>query len=101
MSVTVCDDGWLRTHDDAHSLLKYVALGATVMYPRLGKAKTLDALGATREFLVVLDGAPGFSVNSRDLYSLPCRADALALRVRAICDAGKRALARHMTVCNS
>lgn len=89
MSVTVIDDDWVRTHDEARDLLRYAALGATVIIERVQREHTPDV----RQFAIVLDAAPGHAVSAADAYSLPCLAKPLALRARALCDRGRESLA--------
>lgn len=89
MSVTVIDDEMIRTHDEAADLLRYAALGATVIIERLPREHTPEL----RQYTVVLDAAPGHAVSAADAYSLPCLATPLAKRVRALCDRGRESLA--------
>ncbi len=90
--VTATDDGWIRTHDDVEALLRYAALGATVVFGRIRSEKNHSAIGASREFTVVMDAAPHHAVNGRDIYTLPCKAPALAKRVVDLCDRARRDL---------
>lgn len=96
MPITQSDDGWIRTHEDARQCLKYASIGATVVFNRLGHkggaTETEAGLAASREYTLVLDGAPKFALNAFDAYSLPCRADKLIARARLLCESGKRAL---------
>lgn len=89
MSVTVIDDDWIRTYDEARDLLKYAALGATVIIERVQREHTPD----TRMFTVVLDAAPGHAVSAADAYALPCLAAPLARRARDLCERGRASLA--------
>lgn len=93
MKITALSDGWVRTHEEAANLLRYAALGATVVFDPLRRAKTRQAIESTREFTIVLDAAPHHAVNHTDMYSLPCKADRLAARAREICTAGRACLA--------
>lgn len=89
MSVTVIDDDFIRTHDEAAELLRYTALGATVIIERVQREHTPDV----RQFSIVLDAAPNHALGAADAYSLPCLATPLAKRVRALCDRGRESLA--------
>lgn len=93
MTIHALDDGWVRTHEEASQLLRYTALGATVLFDPLKRAKVQRAVDATREFTLVLDGAPHHAVNDLDMYTLPCKAAALQRRVRTLCDQARAALA--------
>lgn len=81
---------WVTTHDSARELLRYAALGATVMIEPL---RSEHRRPESRAFTVVLDGATDYAVNAADAYSLPCLAEPLARRVRALCDDATRVLA--------
>ena len=91
MRVTVIDDQWVRTHDEARDLLRYAALGATVILEPLREGRSPDA----RSYTLVLDGAVDYALSVADAYSLPCLAGPLAARARALCDTATRALAAH------
>lgn len=93
MRVTTVDDGLVRTHEEAAQLIRYAALGATVVFDPLKVSKRKSAVDATREFTLVLDAAPNHAVNARDMYALPCKADRLAERVRTLCNSAQAALA--------
>ena len=90
MSVTVPDDELVRTHDEARELLKYAALGATVIIER----PRVEHQPHVRTFTLVLDAAPHHAVNALDVYSLPCNARVLAKRARTLCDRGQQSIAR-------
>jgi hypothetical protein len=90
--ITANDDGWVRTHDDMRALLKYAALGATVIFDPVKRAKRHSAQDASREFTVVLDAAPHHAVNHTDIYALPCRAAPMFRRVRDLCDTAQRCI---------
>lgn len=93
MRVTAMDDGLVRTHEEAAQLIRYAALGATVVFDPLKRTKRASVADATREFTLVMDAAPNHAVNARDLYALPCKAGRLAARVRELCDTARAALA--------
>lgn len=84
------DDGMVHTHDDARDLMKYAALGATVLIEPFD----LDDLPGARRYTVVLDAAPYDAANAADMYHLPVNARVLAQRVRQIADDARTALAR-------
>lgn len=89
--VTVIDDQWIRTHDEARDLLKYSVIGATVVIERVEREHCPE----TRAFTVVLDGATDFATSVADCYSLPCLAGPLARRARDLADKGTKTLAAH------
>lgn len=89
MSVTVIDDDWIRTHDEARDALKYSAIGATVIIERIEREHTPEV----RQFTVVVDAAPGHAVSAADAYALPCLAEPLMRRVRTLCDRARTSLA--------
>lgn len=93
MRVTAMDDGLVRTHEEAAQLIRYAALGATVVFDPLKRSKRAHTVQASREFTLVLDAAPDHAVNACDIYSLPCKANKLAQRVRELCDTARAALA--------
>jgi hypothetical protein len=93
MRITMMDDGLVHTHDDAAALIRYAALGATVVFDPLRQTKRKSSADSTREFTLVLDAAPAHAVNARDLYALPCKAHRLAARVRDLCESARAALA--------
>ncbi|MBL0219652.1 MAG: hypothetical protein IPQ07_38030 [Myxococcales bacterium] len=86
--MTVIDDDWIRTHDEARDALRYAALGATVIIERVQREHTPD----TRSFTVVLDAAPNHAVSAADAYSLPCLAAPLMRRARTLCDRARQSL---------
>jgi len=89
MSVTVVDDDWIRTHDEARDALRYAAIGATVVI----ELPAREHVPETRMFTIVVDAAPGHSVSAADAYSLPCLAAPLMRRARTLCDRARRSLA--------
>ena len=95
MSITASDNGWVRTHEEAETLLRYSALGATVVYDPLKKSHSRDALARTREFSIVLDSAPSYAINHLDMYSLPVRASHLVSRVVTLCNNAVESIRKH------
>jgi hypothetical protein len=95
MTVMAKDDGWVRSHEEAATLMRYSALGATVIIDPLvtAQSKRPDMLSATRQFTLVLDAAPYLAVNARDFYTLPCKANRLGARVRELCNIAQASLA--------
>ena len=91
MKVTVPDDDWVRTHDEARELLRYTALGATVVIEPV----EVEHSPESRRFTVVLDAAPDFATSSAEIYSLPCLARPIQRRVRTLCERAWEALRRH------
>lgn len=89
MSVTVVDDDWIRTHDEARDALRYAAIGATVVIERVQREHSPES----RMFTLVLDAAPGHAVSAADAYSLPCLAAPLMRRARDLCERGRKSLA--------
>jgi hypothetical protein len=93
MAVTAKWDGWVRTHEEAAQVLRYNALGATVIIEPIPGGKSLDILGGSRQFTIVMDAAPSHAVNNRDFYALPCKARQLGTRARELCTMAQAALA--------
>lgn len=91
MTVMMVDDGWVRTHDEMRELLRYTAIGATVVIERIEVEHAPDA----RRFTVVLDAAPDFATSCAEIYSLPCLAEPMQLRLRNLCERAWEALRRH------
>lgn len=94
MRFTAVDDGMLRTHDDVAQCLRYAIPGATVVFDPLRWSKRPQVLRGSREFTVVLDGAPHHAINALDTYSLPCKADPLIRRVRDLAESAWAELAK-------
>jgi hypothetical protein len=98
--ITASDNGWVRTHDEAETLLRYSALGATVVYDPLRRSKNKEAIQRTREFSIVLDSAPSHAINHLDMYTLPVRASHLTSRVVALCNNAVESLRKHRATIN-
>lgn len=91
MSVTVPDDDWIRSHDEAEQLLRYACLGATVVIEPIHGERVPES----RRFTVVLDAAPEFATSCQEIYSLPALGGPIARRARTLCDRAVEALRRH------
>ena len=91
------DDGIVRTHDEAAALLDSAAPGALVYLDRRPKPTVRErAYEASRQYSVVLPEARHVTPSTCDVYTLPCRADALARRVRELADAARAECRRVM-----
>lgn len=90
--VTVKDDDWVRSHDEARELFRYTAIGATVVVEPLTAE---DLTPATRRFTVVLDAAPDFATSCQDIYVLPFLGAPMQARLRSLCTRAWEALRRH------
>jgi hypothetical protein len=90
-AVTVPDDDWIRSHDEARELLRYACLGATVIVEPIAR----EHQPSMRRWTVVLDGAEQLATSSVEIYALPCLGAPLARRARNLCDAAQEALRRH------
>lgn len=91
--VTVADDDWVRSHDEARELFRYTVPGATVVVEPLEGAR--DLTPQTRRITLVLDAAPDFATACQDLYVLPFLGRPMQARVRALAERGWEALRRH------
>lgn len=90
-TVTVRDDDWIRTHDEAEQLLRYACLGATVIVERVER----EHQPSMRRWTVVLDAAEQLATSAVEIYALPCLGAPLARRARNLCNAAQDALRRH------
>ncbi len=90
-TVTVPDDDWVRSHEEARQLLRYACLGATVIVEPVEREHQ-PSMG---RWTVVLDAAETLATSSAEIYALPCLGAPLARRARTLCNDAQDALRRH------
>lgn len=85
--ITTRDDGLVRTHDEAQSLIRAAVPGARVVFDRIARPGDAGTDSRARRYTVLVERAGWRRVTDGDVYSLPCVAQALARRARDVADA--------------
>ena len=89
--ITTSDDGDVRTHDDALSLLRYAGPGARVTTSLVYEPGDLEAAASVRRYEIRVDRVGREPVTTSHVYSLPVCAADLAASARRAADAAMRA----------
>lgn len=91
--ITIRDDDWIRTHDEAAQLLRYAIPGARVEVEPIREAREgdNDTRQAARRFRITVERIGREPMSTADIYALPCLGEPLARRARELADHAAKA----------
>lgn len=75
-----------QTHEEVAEIIKYTVPGVKVYLLAVQSEKKVSTLENSGQFFLELPRAKGFSLNTRDIYSLPMNVNNLRNRVKTLCE---------------